>query len=70
RLREETRKLPDLERVAARLGIGKLNPRQLAAMRDALVVGGRLHVLIQQAISPLLMQIARAYPDNSTLADK
>ncbi len=70
RLREETRKLPDLERFAARLGIGKLNPRQLAAMRDALVVGGRLQVLVQQASSLLLTQIARTYPDNSTLADK
>ena len=69
-LREETKNLPDLERFAGRLGIGKLNPRQMAGIKEALIVGGRIRELLNQAYSPLLTQITRSLPDNKELIEK
>jgi len=69
-IREETKKLPDLERFAGRLGIGKLNPRQMAGIRDALAVAGKINKLLEQAYSPLLLKICSALPDNDELITK
>jgi len=69
-LREETKNLPDLERFAGRLGIGKLNPRQMAGIKEALIVGGRIREHLKQAYSPLLTQIGRSLPDNKELIEK
>ncbi|MBN1213244.1 MAG: DNA mismatch repair protein MutS [candidate division Zixibacteria bacterium] len=68
--REETKNLPDLERFAGRLGIGKLNPRQMAGIKDALIIGNRIKELLKPVYSPLLLQIARSLPDNKELIEK
>ncbi|MBW7923884.1 MAG: DNA mismatch repair protein MutS [Burkholderiaceae bacterium] len=48
-LRAELRTLPDLERVATRIALGSVRPRELAALRDAVPVLQR----VRQAIAAL-----------------
>jgi DNA mismatch repair protein MutS len=66
-LRHETRNLPDLERLAGRLGIGKLNPRQMEGIAVALNSAQTLRRSLGAAASPLLKQLVAAIPDCDTL---
>ncbi len=59
--------LPDLEKLAGRLGIGKLNPRQAASVKDGLVTARQLKELLGDVASPLLTQIAGSLPDNNDI---
>ncbi len=63
RIRQETKKLPDLEKLAGRLGIAKLNPRQMASIKDALITARKVRVVLKDAYSPLLSRLAGALPD-------
>ncbi len=63
RIRERTRHLPDLEKLSGRLGARKLNPRQMAALRDGLRIGAALKEELSEVHSPHLQSIARAWPD-------
>ena len=63
-IRAETKNVPDLERLAGRLGIGKLNPRQAASIKEGLTTAGELADLLHDASSPLLSQIAGSMPDH------
>ncbi|MFZ5981846.1 MAG: DNA mismatch repair protein MutS [Candidatus Zixiibacteriota bacterium] len=69
-VREATKKLPDLERFAGRLGIGKLNPRQMAGIRDALTVANEIKKKLTQAYSPLLTKIYSSLPDNGEVIER
>ncbi len=59
--------LPDLEKLAGRLGIGKLSPRQAASIKDGLVTARQLKELLGDVASPLLTQIAGSLLDNSDI---
>lgn len=63
KIREHTKKLPDLEKLAGRLGIGKLNPRQMASIKDALIVARELTTILIDAYSPHLTAIAKSFPN-------
>jgi DNA mismatch repair protein MutS len=62
-VRAQTQKLPDLEKLAGRLGIGKLNPRQMASIREALEIAAELQTILTAAHSPHLSAIAQSFPD-------
>ncbi len=62
-IREQTKKLPDLEKLAGRLGIGKLNPRQTANVKDALLVTRALKSILIDAYSPHLTAISQSIPN-------
>ena len=63
-IRAETKKLPDLEKLAGRLGIGKLSPRQASSIKIGLGIAGQLVDLLHAATSPLLSQVAGTMPDH------
>ena len=69
RIRELTKKLPDLEKLAGRLGIGKLSPRQMAAVKESLIIAGEIKNILEQAHSPLLTGIAGSIPKCDDLID-
>jgi DNA mismatch repair protein MutS len=68
-IREKTRNLADLEKLAGRLGIGKLNPRQMASIREALIVARELRGVLDQATTPHLQGIGHAMPDCRDIID-
>jgi len=70
RVREHTQRLPDLEKIAGRLGIGKLNPRQMKAIGEGLAECRALGRLIAAAHSPLLTELAAALPDTTEIVDR
>ena len=51
---EVTKKLPDIEKLAGRMGIGKLNPRQMLALKDSLIISKEIKTILQDAHSPHL----------------
>lgn len=55
-LREELDKLPDLPRLVGRVSLGQAGPRDLAALRDALLALPGLTEIISRLVSPLLAQ--------------
>ncbi len=61
-IRDKTKTLPDLERLAGRLGIGKLNPRQMNAVKDALIIANHLKEILLSAHSPLLGNLCGNLP--------
>lgn len=69
KLRELTKKLPDLEKLAGRLGIGKLSPRQMAAIKDSLNISRDVKSILENAHSPLLINIAGSIPNCDDLID-
>jgi len=69
-LRQETKQLPDLERLAGRLGIGRLNPRQMAGIKIGLEIGVRIENLMNDCYSPHLQKIGRSFPDTSGLISR
>ncbi len=66
-IREVTKALPDLEKLNGRIGIGRLNPRQAIAVRDALRSASALKKLLQSAHSPLLINVAGSLPKGEDL---
>ena len=69
-LRERMKNLPDLEKLAGRLGIGKLNPRQMAAVKEVLIAAAQMATLLRDAHSPHLSGIGQALPDCSRIISK
>jgi DNA mismatch repair protein MutS len=63
RIRELTRNLPDLEKFAGRLGIGKLSPRQMGGIRDALARALELKEVLSAAGSPHLAGLCHDLPN-------
>ena len=60
-LREILRGAPDLERALGRLTVGRGGPRDLAALRDGLSLGGRIKALLGGEALPA--ELARAVSD-------
>jgi len=70
KIRQETKKLPDLEKLAGRLGIGKLNPRQMASIKDALIIARKVRGVLKDAYSPHLSRLAGALPNCEEIITK
>lgn len=62
RIRELTKTLPDLERLAGRLGIGRLSPRQMGSVRDALSIADKLKAVLGEAQSRHLRLLGDTIP--------
>ncbi len=62
RLRDHTRGLTDLEKLAGRLGIGKLNPRQMRAVSDGLNICREIVATLADSHSPHLRTLGEAFP--------
>jgi len=63
------KKMPDLERLSGRLGMGKAGPRTLQAIRDAIRIGDDIKNLLTDSAAPMLADIYRAMPDLGDTAD-
>ena len=61
------KRLPDLERLAGRLGMRKINPRQLASIKDGLIVGAGVLDKIEELTSEIFGNIRDAYPASDSL---
>lgn len=66
-IRQQTEQLPDLEKLAGKLGIGKLNPRQAQAIGNSLRIALRLKEILRNAGSPILQKIYTGLPDCSDI---
>ncbi|SYZ73213.1 DNA mismatch repair protein MutS [Candidatus Zixiibacteriota bacterium] len=62
------RKFPDLERLAGRLGMRKLNPRQLASLREGLLVADELMTIVRDLRSPVFQDMVQSYPATMELS--
>ncbi|MEW5924254.1 MAG: DNA mismatch repair protein MutS, partial [Candidatus Zixiibacteriota bacterium] len=56
------KKLPDLERLAGRLGMRKINPRQLASISDGLMIGSEIMAAIRDLRAEVFRNIIETYP--------
>jgi DNA mismatch repair protein MutS len=63
------KKLPDMARLAGRLGMRKINPRQLASIRDGLASGQEILDKIRDLHAGLFKDIVGAYPDSKELIE-
>lgn len=68
--RELLKELPDLERLAGRLGLRKLSPRAAGNIRDGLSIARKIKEQLSVSTSPLLSEIARALPNCDELITK
>jgi len=64
------KKLPDLERLAGRLGMRKANPRQLASIKDSLITGRLIIQKIEELQAKIFKDIIKSYPDCTELTEK
>ncbi|MCP4566114.1 MAG: DNA mismatch repair protein MutS, partial [FCB group bacterium] len=62
--------IPDLERLAGRLGLGKANPRTLLAVRDSIILADKIKDLLTDTTAGMLQTISSGLPDLSQTADK
>lgn len=69
-LGELSKQLHDLEKLSGRLGIGKLNPRQMKNIADTTNVATEIKNLIKTAYSPHLVNIHSYLPDLSEVSQK
>jgi DNA mismatch repair protein MutS len=69
-LADHFNKIPDLERMGGRLGLGKANPRTLQAIRDGIRISGEIKVTIEDSMSPILRKIFNTMPDLSDIAEE
>ncbi len=68
-LTKRFKKIPDLERLSGRLGMGKAGPRTLQAICDAIRIGGEIKGFLTEASSPMLVDIRQTMPDLTETAD-
>ncbi|MCP4704868.1 MAG: DNA mismatch repair protein MutS [candidate division Zixibacteria bacterium] len=61
------KKLPDMERLSGRLGMRKINPRQLAYLRDGLNTGDVILKKLKDLKSEILSNISKTYPNCGNL---
>jgi len=62
-VKENLKKLPDLERLAGRIGMRKINPRQLVALKDGLQCSIDIINLIKGFGADIFKDIVKSYPD-------
>jgi DNA mismatch repair protein MutS len=60
------KRLPDLERLAGRLGMRKINPRQLASIKDGLIIGREVIQKLDNLNAGIFKDIKNSYPDCRT----
>lgn len=70
KIRQETRGMPDLERLVGRLGIARLNPRQMASIAVALRSAEKIRALLDPAASKLLMSWRESLPRCEPLVER
>lgn len=64
------KRLPDLERLAGRLGMRKINPRQLASIRDSLGTGTEIVEKIKTLHAEIFKDTVSSFPDTAPLVKK
>ncbi len=64
------KKIPDLERLAGRLGMARANPRTLLAIRDAVTIAHQIKRLVTDCHAPLLKSIIKNLPNLMQVSDK
>jgi len=70
-LRENLRKIPDIERAVSRLSLNRAGPRDLAAIRNGLIVGQDIHAALRDADLPeVLANACRDLTGHSTLIEQ
>ncbi len=62
-IRRHTKLLTDLEMLAGRLGLGKLNPRQMKSIKEGLLIARSVRDLVGKAESAHLGTLANAIPE-------
>jgi len=62
-LPDDLKKLPDLERLAGRLGMRKISPRQLASMGGGLAVSAAIIETVGMLYADIFKDMAQQYPD-------
>lgn len=67
-LRDSFKRIPDLERLTGRLGLGKAGPRTMLAIRDAIAISSDIKKLIHDCLSPHLKTMYDSFPDVSQVA--
>ena len=70
RIREHTKTLPDLEKLTGKLGIGRINPRQLKAIANALVLAKKIKADLAAAHSPHMINLAAYIPEHDEVISK
>lgn len=63
------KKLPDLERLAGRLGMRKINPRQLAAVKAGIDVGKEIVTRVGGLHAEIFKGVVRSFPDLAKLSE-
>ncbi|MEW6412986.1 MAG: DNA mismatch repair protein MutS [Candidatus Zixiibacteriota bacterium] len=66
-IRRHTRLLTDIEMLAGRLGLGKLNPRQMKSVKEGLLISKVIRELLTRAESVHLGTLGGAIPDNEEI---
>lgn len=61
------KKLPDMERLAGRLGMRKINPRQLASIKGGHLVGREIIAKVANLRADIFKDIVDSYPDCADL---
>jgi DNA mismatch repair protein MutS len=69
-LREALRGCPDLERLAGRVGIGKINPRQSSNVAQALATADKVREVLAGSHSPHLSGLRAALPDTTVIRSR
>ncbi|UCD63382.1 MAG: DNA mismatch repair protein MutS [Candidatus Zixiibacteriota bacterium] len=69
-IRQHTRLLSDLEKLAGRIGIGRLNPRQMKSVLTTLVLARTIKEALTAAHGAHLTGLAAAIPDGHDIIDK
>ncbi|MFH2035379.1 MAG: DNA mismatch repair protein MutS [Candidatus Zixiibacteriota bacterium] len=59
--------LPDLERLAGRLGMRKIGPRQLASLKEGLLTGADIIRKMESLNAEIFIDVQKSYPDNAEL---
>jgi DNA mismatch repair protein MutS len=67
---ENLKRLPDLERSAARVGMRKIAPRQVAAVKDGLILGRKALDIVAGLQSEIFTDIIKTYPDCRDIIEK
>ncbi|MCK5126471.1 MAG: DNA mismatch repair protein MutS [candidate division Zixibacteria bacterium] len=63
------KKLPDIERLSGRLGMGKANPRTILAIKDAIIISRKMKELLLSGESPLIISVRDSMPELSHVAE-
>ena len=69
RLTDYFKRIPDIERLGGRLGLGKANPRTLQAIRDGIIIGKKIKGELAASTSAVLKEIHDTLPDLTPIAD-